>query len=143
MSNQGSPTNGKEPPIGDYAASWIKLKTGPFLSSNQMSHVGKKKDVVLTAKLMKTTFPGVVDHEETVGEGDVGEGAIANAIERGMGRMKLEAPPRFKGKRPRVCEWLVNIWRLMQLMWYPSKDWIDTMATRCEWAASTWMNLKM
>ena len=75
-----------------------------------MSDMGKE-DVTLTAKPMKVAFPKVVDHDETLGGGDVGEGAIASAAERGMGQMKLEAPPRFNGKRPRVREWLVDIRR--------------------------------
>ena len=57
--------------------------------------------------------------------------------------MKLEAPPRFNGKRPRVQEWLVDIWRWMRLMRYPPEDWVDIVATRCEGAASAWMNSTM
>ena len=31
----------------------------------------------------------------------------------------------------------------MRLIRYPPKDWIDILATRCEGAASTWMNSTM
>ena len=98
--------------------------------SDHMSDMGKEGGT-LTAKPMKATFPKVVDHDETLGGGDVGESAVAGVAERGMGQMKLEAPSRFNGKRPRLWEWLVDIWRWMQLMRYPPKDWIDIVATRC------------
>ena len=39
--------------------------------------------------------------------------------------MKLEAPPHFNEKHPRVREWLIDIWRWVQLMRYPLEDWID------------------
>ena len=86
-----------------------------------MSNMGKE-DVTLTAKPMKAAFPKVVDHDEVLSGGDVGEGAIASAAKQGMGQMKMEAPPRFNGKRPKVREWLVDIWHWMRLMRYPLED---------------------
>ena len=62
-----------------------------------MSDMGKK-DVALMAKSMKATFPKVVDHDETLGGGNVGEGVVASAAEQSMGQMKLEGPPCFDGK---------------------------------------------
>ena len=108
--HQDSPANDKGPPIANFATSWSKPKIGPFQFSDHMAHMGKE-DVTLTAKPMKAAFPKVVDHDETRGGGDVGGGAVAGAAEQGMGQMKLEAPPRFNGKRPRVREWLVDIRR--------------------------------
>ena len=45
-----------------------------------MSDMGKE-DVTLTAKPMKAAFPKVVDHDETLSGGDVGEGAVARVVE--------------------------------------------------------------
>ena len=78
--HQDSPANDKGPPIADSAASWSKPKTIPFLFSEHMSEMGKE-DVTLTAKTMKATFLKVVDHDETLGGGDVDEGAVAGAAE--------------------------------------------------------------
>ena len=82
--HQDSPANDKGPPIADSATSWSKPKIGPFQFSDHMSDMGKE-DVTLTGKPMKAAFPKVVDHDETLGGGDVGEGAIAGATKRGMG----------------------------------------------------------
>ena len=49
-----------------------------------MSDMGKE-DVTLTANPMKVAFPKVVDHDETLGGCDFGEGVIAGAAEQGMG----------------------------------------------------------
>ena len=140
--HQDSQANDKGPPIADSTTSWSKPQIGLFLFSEHMSNMGKN-DVALIAKPMKAAFPKVVDHDETLGGGNVGEGAVAGAAERSMGQMKLEAPPCLNGKRPRVWEWLVDIQHWMRLMWHPPEDWIDIMATRCEGAASVWMNLTM
>ena len=140
--HQDSPVNDKGPTIANSAASWSKPKIGSFQFSDHMSDMGKE-DVTLTAKPMEAAFPKVVDDDETLGGGDVGEGAVDGAAEQGTGQMKLEAPPRFNGKRPRVREWLVDIRRWMQLMRYPPEDWVDIVATRCEGAASAWMNSTM
>ena len=57
--HQGSPADDKEPPIANSATSWIKLKTGSFLSSKQISDV-EKEDVTLIAKPMKIAFLGAL-----------------------------------------------------------------------------------
>ena len=103
----------------------------------------EKEDIKLTVQPMKTAFPKAIDCDETLGGGDVGEGATIGVAKQGMGQMKLEAPPRFNGKRPKVHEWLIDIRCWMRLMRYSPADWIDIVATRCKGAASAWMNSTM
>ena len=43
-----------------------------------MSHMGKE-DITLTAKSMKAAFSKAVGRDETLGGGDVSEGAISGA----------------------------------------------------------------
>lgn len=81
--HQGTPVDDKEPPIADSIASWNKPKAGPFLFSEHMSNMGKE-DVNLTANPMNATFPKVVDHDETLSGGDVGEGVVVGTLEWGM-----------------------------------------------------------
>ena len=59
----------------------------------------------------------------------------------GVGQMKLEAPPRYSGKRqPRARVWLTQMERYMRLMRYAPTDWLDVVAMRVEGAASSWVN---
>ena len=60
---------------------------------------------------MKTTFLEATKLDKIFGRSDVGVGAIADATKWGMGQLKLKAPPRFNGKRPKVWVWLVDIQR--------------------------------
>ena len=55
--------------------------------------------------------------------------------------MKLEAPPRYSGKRqPGVRVWLAQMQRYMRLMRYDPSDWLDVVAMRVDGAASSWVN---
>ena len=57
------------------------------------------------------------------------------------GQIKLEAPPRYSGKRQRgVRVWLTQMERYMQLMRYSPSDWLDIVAMRVEGVASSWVN---
>ena len=57
------------------------------------------------------------------------------------GRVKIEAPPRYAGKRqPSVRVWLTQMERYMRLMRYSPSDWLDIVAMRVEGAASSWVN---
>ena len=59
----------------------------------------------------------------------------------GVGQMKLEAPPRYSGKRqPGARVWLTQMERYMRLMRYAPTDWLDVVAMRVEGAASSWVN---
>ena len=59
----------------------------------------------------------------------------------GVGQMKLEAPPRYSGKRqPGARVLLTQMERYMQLMCYAPTDWLDVVAMRVEGAASSWVN---
>ena len=59
----------------------------------------------------------------------------------GVGQMKLEAPPRYSGKRqPGVRVWLAQMQRYMRLMRYDPSDWLDVVAMRVDGAASSWVN---
>ena len=59
----------------------------------------------------------------------------------GVGQMKLEAPPRYSGKRqPGARVWLTQMERYMRLMRYAPTNWLDVVAMRVEGAASSWVN---
>ena len=59
----------------------------------------------------------------------------------GVGQMKLEAPPRYSGKRqPGARVWLTQMERYMKLMHYAPTNWLDVVAMRVEGAASSWVN---
>lgn len=63
------------------------------------------------------------------------------AISAGVGQMKLDAPPRYGGRRrPGVRVWLSHVERYMRLMKFPPSDWLDIVAMRVKGAASSWMN---
>ena len=54
------------------------------------------------------------------------------------GQMKIEAPPRYSGKRQLgVYMWLTQMERYMKLMKYSPSDWLDIVATRVEGSASS------
>ena len=58
----------------------------------------------------------------------------------GVGQMKLEAPPRYSGKRqPGARVWLTQMERYMRLMHYAPTDWLDVVAMRVEGTASSWV----
>ena len=59
----------------------------------------------------------------------------------GVGQMKLEAPPRYSGKRqPGAQVWLTQMERYMKLMRYAPTNWLDVVAMRVEGAVSSWVN---
>ena len=59
----------------------------------------------------------------------------------GVGQMKLEAPPRYSGKRqPRARVWLTQMERYMRLMHYAPTDWLDVVAMRVKGTASSWVH---
>ena len=59
----------------------------------------------------------------------------------GIGQMKLEAPPRYLGKRrPRAQIWLTQMEQYVRLMSYAPTDWFDVVAMRVEGVASSWVN---
>ena len=59
----------------------------------------------------------------------------------GVGQMKLEAPPRYLGKRrPGARVWPTQMERYMRLMHYTPTDWLDVVAMRVEGAASSSVN---
>ena len=59
----------------------------------------------------------------------------------GVGRMKLEAPPRYSGKKqPSVRTWLSQMERCMRLMKYAPTDWLDVVAMCVDGVASSWVN---
>ena len=56
--------------------------------------------------------------------------------------MKLEAPPRYSGKRqPRVRVWLIQMEHYIKLMHCTPSDWLDVVAMRLEGVASSWVNV--
>ena len=58
-----------------------------------------------------------------------------------VGQMKLEAPPRYSGKRqPGARVWLTQMERYMWLMHYAPTNWFDVVAIRVEGGASSWVN---
>ena len=57
------------------------------------------------------------------------------------GQVKLEAPPRYSGKRQAsVHIWLTQMVRYMHLMWHSPSDSLDIVVMRVEGAASSWVN---
>ena len=59
----------------------------------------------------------------------------------GVGQMKLEAPPRYFGKRqPWFRVWLTQMEPYMKLMRYTPTNWLDVVAMRVEGAASSYVN---
>ena len=59
----------------------------------------------------------------------------------GVGQMKLEAPPRYSGKKqPSVRTWLSQMERYKRLMKYAPTDWLDVVAMCVDGAASSWVN---
>ena len=59
----------------------------------------------------------------------------------GVGQLKLEAPPRYKGSRfPGVRRFLTDVERWMRLMRYPRDMYVDIIATRCEGGPQLWIN---
>ena len=59
----------------------------------------------------------------------------------GVGQMKLEAPPRYSGKRQLGARvWLTQMERYMKLMRYAPTDWLDVVAMQVEGTASSWVN---
>ena len=59
----------------------------------------------------------------------------------GVGQMKLEAPPRYSGKKqPSVRTWLSQMEQYMRLMKYTPTDWLDVVAMRVDGVASSWVN---
>ena len=59
----------------------------------------------------------------------------------GVGQMKLEAPPRYSGKRqPRARVWLTQMERYMKLMHYAATNWLGVVAMRVEGVVSSWVN---
>ena len=59
----------------------------------------------------------------------------------GVGQLKLEAPPRYKGSRfPGVRRFLTDVERWMRLMRYPRAVYVDIIATRCEDGPQLWIN---
>ena len=56
----------------------------------------------------------------------------------GVGRMKLEAPLQYSGKRQLGARvWLTRMERYMRLMHYAPSNWLDVVAMRVEGAASS------
>ena len=59
----------------------------------------------------------------------------------GVGRLKLDPPPRYKGGRfPGVWRFLTDVERWMRLMEYPVEKYVDIIATRCEGGPQLWIN---
>ena len=75
---------------------------------------------------------------ETSGVSGTAGGAVMGV---GVGQMKLDAPPRYGGgRKPGARVWLSQMECYMRLMKYPQSDWLDVVAMRVEWVASSWMN---
>lgn len=89
----------------------------------------RKEPVKTTIMEMKLPVPGT-----SLGTG-------LPAVERRIGELRLEGPPRFNGTRkPGVRTWLVEIERWMRLMRYDEVDYVDIVGTRLEGPASSWLN---
>ena len=74
-----------------------------------------------------------------MGSGTAGTSAVHGTVS--VGQMKLDAPPRYSGKRyPGARVWLAQMERYMRLMRYDPADWLDVVAMRVDGSASSWMN---
>ena len=86
----------------------------------------------------------VSDTVSLVGKGSAMGGASLGAFmpwTTGVGQMKLEAPPRYSGKKqPSVRAWLSQMERYMWLMKYAPTDWLDVVAICVDGVASSWVN---
>ena len=100
------------------------MVTSGWKSTEYSTPVGESVSLVgKTTGMPETTSGGSVPHTA------------------GVGQMKLEAPPRYSGKRqPGVRVWLTQMERYMRLMRYAPTDWLDVVAMRVEGAASSWVN---
>ena len=109
----------------------------------------KGGDFILDPMTSKLSAP--VDYSATtsdtvslVGKGPVMSGPSPGGFipqTAGVGQMKLEAPPRYSGKKqPSVRTWLSQMERYMRLMKYAPTDWLDVVAMRVDGAASSWVN---
>ena len=108
----------------------------------------KGGDFILDPMTSKMSAP--VDYSATasdtvslVGKGPVMSGPSPGGYmpqTAGVGQMKLEAPPRYSGKKqPSVRTWLSQMERYMRLMKYAPTDWLDVVAMRVDGAASSWV----
>ena len=109
----------------------------------------KGGDFILDSMTSKLSAP--VDYSATtsdtvslVGKGPVMSGPSPGGFTpqaAGVGQMKLEAPPRYSGKKqPSVRTWLSQMEQDMRLMKYAPTDWLDVVAMRVDGAASSWVN---
>ena len=77
----------------------------------------------------------------TIFPGMSGTSAVASPR---VGQMKLDAPPRYRGRRrPSVQVWLNQMEPYMRLMHYPNTDWLDIVAMHVDGTASLWMNVQL
>ena len=106
-----------------------ELSLGPMVTSRWKSkdHLSPVEEFVLLVRkstvLPETTSGGFAPHTA------------------GVGQMKLEAPPRYSGKRQLGARvWFTQMERYMRLMRYAPTDWLDVVTMRVEGAASSWVN---
>ena len=111
----------------------------------------EEKGEVFISDSMVTKRTAPLDYSESVsntvslvGKGPMMTGPAPGGFTphaAGVGQMKLEAPPRYSGKKqPSVRTWLSQMERYMRLMKYEPTDWLDVVAMRVDGAASSWVN---
>ena len=130
----------------DVGSAWI-LEGKTVASTEQKEEKGE----VFLSNPMVTKGTAPLDYSESVsdtvsllGKGPSMTGPAPGGFAppaAGVGQMKLEAPPRYSGKKqPSVRTWLSQMERYMRLMKYDPADWLDVVAMRVEGAASSWVN---
>ena len=103
----------------------------------------KGEDFILDPMVTKGSTPqdysaSVSDTVSLVGKesmmgGPSPRGFMSHTV--GVGQMKLEAPPRYSGKKqPSVQTWLSQMEQYMRLMKYAPTDWLDVVAMRVDGA---------
>ena len=101
-------------------------------------------DPMVTQRMAPLDYSeSVSDTVSLVGKGPTMTGPVSGGSTphaAGVGQMKLEAPPRYSGKKqPSVRTWLSQMERYMRLMKYDPTDWLDVVAMRVDGAASSWV----
>ena len=119
------------------------------LVSSAIEKEEKEGDLILDPVTTKISAPRdysatISDTVSLVGKGPMDAGPSPGGSvpqTAGVGQMKLEAPPRYSGKKqPSVRTWLNQMERYMRLMKYNPTDWLDVVAMRVDGAASSWVN---
>ena len=118
--------------------------------SNTEEKEEKEGDVfILDPMVLKVSAP--LDYSESVSDtvSSVGKGPVMAGPSLGasvpyaarVGQMKLEAPPRYSGKKQlSVQTWLSQMEHYMRLMKSAPTDWLAVVAMCVDGAASSWVN---